>query len=369
MYRDNSIGVVIAASGKGRRMGTELPKQFLPVNGVPCLRRAADIFRDMGIFDEMVVAAPEEYLGTATEMLEDVTIIAGGASRADSVRRALEHISSRYVLVHDGARPYADRNLVMRVVDSAVNRGSTVPGVKPRDTVRTEERVLDRENLFLVQTPQGFLTEELKAAYEAATANGFEGTDDASYAEAAGGKIYIVPGDPGNIKITVKEDLPVETRTGHGLDVHRLVPGRKLVLGGVEIPWEKGLLGHSDADVLVHAVIDALLGGACLGDIGQMFPDSDPRYEGISSLVLLEETGRRLRENRYGVSAIDATLICQAPKIAPYIPEMRRNIAGALGIGADRVSVKGTTAEGLGPIGRGEGMACEAVCILQKQET
>lgn len=217
-----------------------------------------------------------------------------------------------------------------------------------------------------MQTPQGFDTAAIKAAYEAAYAEGFYGTDDAGIAERAGLEIRIVPGSYDNIKITTREDLSMETRVGTGYDVHRLEEGRKLILGGVDIPFERGLLGHSDADVLVHAIMDALLGAAALGDIGKLFPDTDDRYKGISSIELLKNVREAIENAGYSICNIDATLIAQKPRIAPYIEDMRTNIAAALSIEKDRVSVKATTTEKLGFTGRQEGMEAQAVCILNR---
>lgn len=203
-------------------------------------------------------------------------------------------------------------------------------------------------------------------AYEKAYDDSYRGTDDASVVERAGYEVTIVDGDYENIKITTKEDLPLENRVGMGFDVHQLAEDCRLVLGGVEIPWEKGLLGHSDADVLLHAVMDALLGAAGLGDIGRHFPDSDEQYRGISSMKLLESVKGLLDENFYKVANVDATIIAQKPKIAPYAEEMRKNIAGVLDVDQSRINVKGTTTEQLGFAGRGEGIAANAVVSLYR---
>ena len=236
------------------------------------------------------------------------------------------------------------------------------------------ENTPDRSTLYAVQTPQCFD----RAAYLAALDELDEAsarlvTDDCSLFELTGRPVELVQGDYANIKITTREDLPraenggKKMRIGHGYDVHRLVEGRKLIMGGVTIPYEKGLLGHSDADVLLHAVSDALLGAAALGDIGKHFPDTDPRYEGADSLMLLREVGRLLDETGYTVGNIDATVLCQAPKLAPHIPAMRQNIANALGLALDDVSVKATTEEHLGFTGEGLGIAAHAVALIEKK--
>ena len=206
----------------------------------------------------------------------------------------------------------------------------------------------------------------MKKAYQKAFAEGFYGTDDAVLAERAGYPVTLVEGEYGNIKITTREDMPMENRTGTGFDVHAFAPGRKLILGGVEIPYERGLDGHSDADVLVHALMDALLGAAAMGDIGRHFPDTDQQYKGISSMVLLRQVGEKLAEAGYSIVNADVTVMAQAPKISPYIDEMRSNIAGTLNVDKSRINIKGTTTERLGFVGRKEGIAAEAVCSISR---
>ena len=217
-----------------------------------------------------------------------------------------------------------------------------------------------------MQTPQGFRFGLLKEAFEKAMAEGFYGTDDASLVERLGHAVAIVPGEYTNIKITTPEDLTMEMRIGTGYDVHKLVEERDLILGGVNIPYEKGLLGHSDADVLTHALMDALLGAAALGDIGKLFPDNDDSFKGISSIELLKRVKSALDDKGYSLGNADVTVICQKPKLAGYIDEMRKNIAQALDTDVDRISIKATTTEKLGFTGRGEGIAAEAVCILNR---
>ncbi|MBR4410645.1 MAG: 2-C-methyl-D-erythritol 2,4-cyclodiphosphate synthase [Firmicutes bacterium] len=218
-----------------------------------------------------------------------------------------------------------------------------------------------------MQTPQGFASEILRKAYEAAYRDGFLGTDDAGLAERIGQTILLTEGDYANIKITTREDLPMEIRVGTGYDVHRLTEGRKLILGGVDIPYEKGLDGHSDADVMAHALMDALLGAAGLGDIGRHFPDTDPQYKGISSLKLLEIVNQRIHEAGYELGNADVTIIAQRPKLAGYISQMEENLAAVLGADIRQINVKATTTEKLGFTGRGEGIAAEAACIIKSK--
>lgn len=368
MYRDKTVTVIIAAAGSGSRMGGHLPKQYMKTGGEVILRKTAEIFASCPVIDNIIVVADMAYMDLCEDVLKGIEhrAVAGGAQRQDSVYEGLKCTDTDIVLIHDGARPFVTQQIITEVTAAAAEYRAAVCAVRPKDTIRTGQGTLNRDELYAVQTPQGFDTAALKAAYEAAYAQGFYGTDDAGIAEGAGLEIRIVPGSYDNIKITTREDLPMETRVGTGYDVHRLEEGRKLILGGVCIPFERGLLGHSDADVLVHAIMDALLGAAALGDIGKLFPDTDDRYKGISSIELLKAVGAAVADAGYSVGNIDATLVAEKPKIAPYIEAMRENIAGALEIDTDRVSVKATTTEKLGFAGRQEGMEAQAVCILNR---
>lgn len=368
MYRDKTVTVIIAAAGSGSRMGGRLPKQYMKTGGEVILRKTAEIFASCPVIDNIIVVADMAYMDLCEDVLKGIEhrTVAGGAQRQDSVYEGLKCTDTDIVLIHDGARPFVTQQIITEVTAAAAEYRAAVCAVRPKDTIRTGQGTLNRDELYAVQTPQGFDTAALKAAYEAAYAEGFYGTDDAGIAEGAGLEIRIVPGSYDNIKITTREDLPMETRVGTGYDVHRLEEGRKLILGGVCIPFERGLLGHSDADVLVHAIMDALLGAAALGDIGKLFPDTDDRYKGISSIELLKAVGEAVSEAGCTIGNIDATLVAEKPKIAPYIEAMRENIAGALDIDTDRVSVKATTTEKLGFAGRQEGMEAQAVCILNR---
>ena len=368
MYRDKTVTVIIAAAGSGSRMGGRLPKQYMKTGGEVILRKTAEIFASCPVIDNIIVVADMAYMDLCEDVLKGIEhrTVAGGAQRQDSVYEGLKCTDTDIVLIHDGARPFVTQQIITEVTAAAAEYRAAVCAVRPKDTIRTKQGTLNRNELYAVQTPQGFDTAAIKAAYEAAYAEGFYGTDDAGIAERAGLEIRIVSGSYDNIKITTREDLPMETRVGTGYDVHRLEEGRKLILGGVCIPFERGLLGHSDADVLVHAIMDALLGAAALGDIGKLFPDTDDRYKGISSIELLKAVGAAVADAGYSVGNIDATLVAEKPKIAPYIETMRENIAGALEIDPDRISVKATTTEKLGFAGRQEGMEAQAVCILNR---
>ena len=389
MFKGKKVTVIVVAAGRGSRFGGDLPKQFLKIGEKTVLERAIEPFQDHPAVDGIIVAASEEYLEHCRRLCSrfDKTeaVVCGGEQRQDSVFACLERVEDGLVMVHDGARPSVTQDVIDRVIDGAYNHGASVPCVPVKDTIRQMKdsggllsATLDRSSLFCVQTPQGFHTQILKRAHEKAKTDGFVGTDDAGLVERLGEPVSITEGDYANIKITTREDLSEQTagrrnlnkmdmRIGSGYDVHQLTEGRKLILGGVDIPYEKGLLGHSDADVLLHALMDALLGAAALGDIGKHFPDTDERYKGISSIKLLEHVKLLISDSGYSVGNADITVIAQKPKIASYIPAMRKNIAETLGIEIERVNVKGTTTEKLGFVGRCEGIACEAVCILYRQ--
>lgn len=378
MYKNKRIIVIIAAAGSGNRMGSGIPKQFLEIEGKPVLVKTALAFSQNQYIDGFFVVTGKEYMDRSKELLQDINkymgVTSGGAERQDSIYNGLKLLPEDidYVLVHDGARPFVTQNIINKVVEKAVEEGAAVAAVPVKDTIKTIgendtiKGTLPRNQLRSIQTPQGFKKELILRAYEKAFEEGYYGTDDAALVERVGAAISVVDGEYGNIKITTKEDMPMECRVGTGYDVHRFEKNRKLILGGVEIPYEFGLLGHSDADVLVHAVMDALLGAAALGDIGRHFPDTDDKYKGISSMRLLEYVSNLLESKGYSVGNIDATIIAQAPKLAPFIDDMKINIAETLKISHNKVNVKATTTEKLGFTGRKEGIASEAVCILNK---
>ncbi len=309
------------------------------------------------------------------EVSNQILYTAGGQERYHSVQRGLalltkEMPEARYVLIHDGARPFVSPSLIEGVIQGMEIHGAAVPGLSPRDTIRTKEGSLKREELYAVQTPQGFSVELLQEAFRVAQEKGFQGTDDASYVDFLGHPVAITEGEAQNMKVTVASDLPIQYRTGIGYDVHRFVeeeetpPCEAIMLGGVAVPYTRRLLAHSDGDVLLHAITDALLGAAGEGDIGEHFPDKDPAYKNISSLLLLEQAGSLVAAKGWRVVNIDATLIGEAPRISPYKKEMAHCVAKALHLEDGQVNIKGTTTEKLGFTGRGEGLAAEAVCTL-----
>lgn len=380
MYRGQKVIGIIVAAGKGSRMGFSLPKQFLKIGGSTMIEETGKIFEKNRYVDGFFVVSAPEYVdyvrGLFSENVKLIDVVEGGASRQESVRNALGEIQEEcLILVHDGARPYLDDETVEKVLEGAFEFGAAVPVVELEDTVKSVvctkdyklfvKSTVDRDSLRRVQTPQGFKSELIKKAHKMALEMGIEGTDDACLVEAMGEIVAAVRGSGKNIKITRKEDMPGENRIGNGFDVHNLIEGRPLIIGGENIPYHKGLEGHSDADVLVHAIMDSLLGAANLGDIGGHFSDKDPKYKGVNSIELLKKVWELLEGKGYEVVNIDSVIMCQEPKLMPYIEAMKQNIAEALFIGVDRVSIKATTTEKLGFVGRQEGIAASSVCLLK----
>jgi 2-C-methyl-D-erythritol 4-phosphate cytidylyltransferase/2-C-methyl-D-erythritol 2,4-cyclodiphosphate synthase len=383
------VAAIVAAGGQGLRLGAGRPKQFLDLGGRPMLELSVQALARSPRIHEIVVALPEEHLGEAqawtTRFAKPMSVVAGGPRRQDSVANAFRRTSpaADLILVHDAARPFVTEDVIARTVDAAAAYGAAIAAVAVGDTVkqagapdadgsRVIRLTLARDEIFLAQTPQAFRRELFVRALE--TAGGADVTDEAMLAERAGIAVRVVPGDPANIKVTTAADLERARarlegrrlmRIGTGYDLHRLVPGRKLVLGGVTIPFERGLEGHSDADIVCHAVTDAVLGAAAAGDIGRLFPDSDPKWKDADSLALLRGAMGRVRAAGFSVANVDVTVIAERPKLLPYLDAMRAHLASALGVSVDAVSVKGKTNEGVDSLGRGEAMACHAGVLLQ----
>jgi 2-C-methyl-D-erythritol 4-phosphate cytidylyltransferase/2-C-methyl-D-erythritol 2,4-cyclodiphosphate synthase len=369
MNNHKKTAVIIAAAGSGTRMGGGILKQYIDIGGVPLAIRASRAFLQHEDIDCLVYVA-EEGAGVSRGVFgfsgKDVRICTGGPRRQDSVQSGLRCLDDdvELVLVHDGARPFVDSGVIRRVLDGLTLADAVIPCVQPISTIRTKGKTLDRSALYEVQTPQGFRKPVLEQGFAQAQEQSLTVTDEASLMELLGVEVHIVEGSRANIKVTTREDLPMKMRSGIGFDAHRLVAGRELWLGCVRIPFEKGLQGHSDADVLAHAVADALLGAAALGDIGFHFPDSDERLFGLSGAELLTRTASILRDAGFTISSVDATLSCEQPKISPYRQEMCARMACALGIAEADVSVKATTQEGMGFVGAGEGLSAMAVAVV-----
>jgi 2-C-methyl-D-erythritol 4-phosphate cytidylyltransferase/2-C-methyl-D-erythritol 2,4-cyclodiphosphate synthase len=382
------VAAIVAAGGRGLRLGADRPKQFLDLGGRPMLELSVQALARSSRIHEIVVALPKEHLGEAhawtTRFAKPVSVVAGGPRRQDSVANAFRRTSpaADLILVHDAARPFVTEDVIARTVDAAAAYGAAIAGVAVGDTVkqtgapdadgsRVIQSTLRRDEIVLAQTPQAFRRELFARALE--TAGGADVTDEAMLAEQAGIAVRVVPGDPANIKVTTAADLERARarlegrrlmRIGTGYDLHRLVQGRKLILGGVPIPFDRGLEGHSDADIVCHAVTDAVLGAAAAGDIGRLFPDHDPRWKDADSLVLLRGAMDRVRAAGFSVANVDVTVVAERPKLLPYLDAMRANLASALGASVDAVSIKGKTNEGVDGLGRGDAMACHAVVLL-----
>lgn len=370
-----SVYAIILCGGSGTRMGAPINKTLLPVEGERAVVKGVRAF--LPETDGCVLVVKEGEEGAFEAALQEAglsvhAIVPGGQDRQASALCGLKALPGHcdIALIHDGARPFIRREDIRAVIQSVREKGSGVMAVKARDTIKEADengkviRTLDRDVLFHMQTPQGFYVKDMLLAHERAVARY---TDDAALMEAAGFPVHLVQGHYDNIKLTSPEDMNMHNtlpRIGHGYDVHRLVEGRPLIIGGVEIPYEKGLLGHSDADVALHALTDALLGAAGLPDIGHLFPDNDPAYQGISSLLLLERAMERIREKGYEAGYADVTIIAQAPKMAPHLEKMKQNTARAMGVSAEKINYKATTTERLGFEGEGLGISAHAVCLL-----
>ena len=380
------VTAIIAAGGRGLRFGAAQPKQMLSLGGQAILERSVDAFRQCDLVDDLVVALPPDlandppaYLLTGGKPLE---IVAGGARRRDSVAQAFARVADRadIVVIHDAARPFVTADAIRRTIDAAVESGAAIAALAAHDTVKRVNAegvitdTLRREEIYLAQTPQAFRTSVLRDAI----AIGGDATDEAMLAEQAGHPVRVVEGDPQNLKITTPADLVLAERLlgltpsrsglriGNGYDLHRLVEGRPLILGGVTIPFEKGLQGHSDADAVCHAVTDAVLGAAGAGDIGRHFPDTDPAWKGANSVDLLRRAMGVVRAAGFGVVNVDVVVIAQKPKLVPYVNAMCAILADALGCEVSQVGVKGKTNEGVDSMGAGDSIAVHAVALLER---
>jgi 2-C-methyl-D-erythritol 4-phosphate cytidylyltransferase / 2-C-methyl-D-erythritol 2,4-cyclodiphosphate synthase len=383
---------IIPAGGAGRRLKAGIPKQYLSLNELPVLVHSLKVFGEAKVINEIILVVPEsdikfvrEELIIKNDLQKVARIVAGGATRQDSVRNGIAAIDVKcdIVVVHDGVRPFVTPEMISRAVEVAREFQAAVIGVPAKDTIKETQdddfivKTVPRQNLWITHTPQAFQFTVLQQAYEAAYRDDYCGTDDASLVERIGLKVKMIAGSYENIKITTPEDLVIaeallkskaggemQIRTGLGYDSHRFAQWRKLILGGVEIPFEKGLQGHSDADALIHAVCDALLGAAGAGDIGRHFPDTDQAYKDISSMILLERVREIIAAKGFLISNIDVSIIMEKPKLAPFAGEITANIAKTLNISATSVNVKAKTNEGMGFVGRNDGVAVFAIATL-----
>jgi 2-C-methyl-D-erythritol 4-phosphate cytidylyltransferase/2-C-methyl-D-erythritol 2,4-cyclodiphosphate synthase len=383
------VTAIIAAGGAGRRLGAGKPKQLLDIGGGTMLQHSVGAFLEHSRISDVVLVLPSFAEASEGEpevaTMPGVRVVKGGARRQDSVANGFDAVpaSADIVLIHDAARPFVTADLIDRTIDAAATHGAAIAALQSRDTIKRVRRdgvitdTIPRDEIYLAQTPQGFRRDVLAKAI-AAGRSGVDATDEAMLAEHAGFTVHVVDGDPGNVKITTAEDLdaararahaagaPARTgRAGTGYDLHRLVEGRPLVIGGVTIASDRGALGHSDADVVCHAATDAILGAAGLGDIGRHCPASDPRWKGANSLELLAQARAMVADAGYEVGNLDVTVVLEKPKIKDSIDEMRVRVATALGVDVSRVSIKGKTNEGVDAIGRGEAIAAHAVALIR----
>jgi len=406
---DRFVWVIIAAAGRGLRARGEVPKQFRRLGDSTVIETVVSRFAGMPEVGGIVVALPPsgipEETGIASRHIEaagrgrvPVVCVSGGETRQESVKNALRFLpeDACWVAVHDAARPFFSDELFRRVLDAALSSGAAVPGVTPSDTIKRVsgesgaedaeiEATLDRKMLVAVQTPQIFRRDILVSAYRRAEEDGFSGTDDSQLVERLGVRVRVVEGEPENVKLTYPSDFekaeiflgrrgitegrPQDawvTVTGFGFDAHPMDEGRPCVLGGVTIPHSKGPAGHSDADVLTHAVMDALLGAMSAGDIGKWFPET-PEYKDARSVELMKAMWEELSSGgKAEIIHVDTVILAQAPRIAPYTGAMKETLARSLGIGPQKISIKATTTEGMGFVGREEGIAAFCTATVRR---
>jgi 2-C-methyl-D-erythritol 4-phosphate cytidylyltransferase/2-C-methyl-D-erythritol 2,4-cyclodiphosphate synthase len=381
--------VIIPAAGSGSRMRAAIPKQFLNLGGKPLLIHTVSAFYRCDFVSQIVLAVSPDYLKSTRELfnhhLSDpskLRIVAGGTRRQDSVQGGLACLDGDYdvVLVHDGARPLISGDLIKRCYSAVIEHGAAIAAVPVKDTLKKADSrgrvaaTLDRTGLWQAQTPQGASKSLLLRAFRLNQDK--DVTDEASLLENAGIPVHLVVGEERNIKVTRKEDLMLAdsivasakpaVRVGHGFDAHRFADSRRLVLGGVEVAHDRGLAGHSDADVVCHALCDALLGAIGGGDIGRHFPDNDEQYRDISSLILLDNVVQQCLSVGMQLANADITIVCQAPKLTPYIKQMQYCLAECCQAAVAQINIKATTTEKMGYIGRQEGIGCHAVVLLQR---
>jgi len=379
MSQDGKIAALIVAAGGGSRMGGGIPKQFRKLGGQPMLGWSHAAFASHPAVDTVLTVVAEGQMDRAQSILPGAWVEAGGASRRESVARGLRHLALNgvtRVLIHDAARPFLSADVIDRVLAGLESADGAMPVLPVADTLARSlddalGEIVPRDGLVRVQTPQGFHLQAVIAAHAAWPAEA-EATDDAQMVRRLGGRVALVQGDPMLEKITYPDDmtgadmrLTWETRTAMGYDVHRLEDGEELWLGGVLIPHHQGLSGHSDADVALHALTDALLGTIAAGDIGTHFPPSDPQWKGAESGQFLQHAAKLIADKGGRIDFVDLTIICEAPKIGPHRAAMVERIAGLLNIAQSRVSLKATTTERLGFTGRGEGIATQAVATVR----
>jgi len=383
------VAAVVVAAGRGQRAGGDVPKQYRELAGEPVIRPTLNAFLahpQIGAVQPVIHPSDHDAFRAATVGLEKLRPpVWGGATRQASVRAGLDSLGASapaLVLIHDAARPFLTAALITRAIEAGTAYGAAVPGLAIADTVKSIDdaaivtATLDRGRLRAVQTPQAFAFDLISAAHRRAAAAGLENfSDDAALAEWAGHRVSVFEGEAGNVKLTTNDDFAraeisraaalADLRTGNGFDVHAFADGDHVMLAGIRIPHSRGVTGHSDADVALHALVDAILGALAEGDIGQHFPPSDPQWRGASSDRFLAFACERVRARGGMIAHLDVTIVCEAPKISPHRDAMRARIAAIAGIAVSRVAVKATTSERLGFTGRGEGIAAMATATVR----
>ena len=369
------ITLILACAGKGTRAGFDKNKLLIPINGKTVLERTLLAFYKSGYINQYIITASKEDLKEIKGLVGDqAEIVEGGATRSQSIKNALAHASGDIVLIHDGARPFVTQKIIKDCIDCVIKNRSAITAIPSADTVlsASENNVstyLGKDGLYRVQTPQGFYTQDIIKAYDFVGDKSFN--DDGDVYKELFGNLFICDGDINNIKLTYKEDFDKlkETfgcRVGTGFDCHRLAENRKLVLGGITIPHTKGLLGHSDADVLTHAIMDAILSALSLRDIGYHFSDKDMKYKDACSMDLLKTVLSLIDEQGYKVDSVSAVIMAEKPKLLSHIPSITQNLASTIGIEKEKIGIGATTLEGLGCVGREEGIAVHATAVLVK---
>ena len=379
---------VIVAAGSGQRAGGELPKQFHLLGAKSVLRHTLEAFArhpEIHTVITVIAAGFENHYAEAADGLALPAAVIGGATRQESCAKGIEAAAALQpdaVLIHDAARPFVSAKIISDVIAKLAEAEAVIPALPVADTMKRAEagmitQTLARDGLYFVQTPQGFHFDKIHAAHRALAAKGVNNlTDDAAVAEAVGMKVHIVAGDPANRKLTTTQDMQdanqkmnqlrnTETRVGQGIDFHIFTAGKSIWLCGVEIPHSHSLLGHSDADVALHAITDALLGAIGEGDIGTHFPPSDPRWKNAKSAIFIEKAVNLIKKRGGEIGNVDVTILAEAPKINPHIAAMKAALSHMLGISTDRIAIKATTTETMGAIGRKEGMAATAIATVR----
>lgn len=371
---------LIVGAGTGSRTKLNQSKILLEIHHKPLFLYSIETFLELG-YDIVLVVSKSDYETIKSLIPSSVTLVIGGKTRGESVMRGLKEVKTPYVFIHDAARPLIQKHKIEEI-EKALSVHDAILLAEPMTQAlkRFENGVLkseNRENFIQSQTPQAFLTEKIRYAYlrSEQTYDDDIGLYQAFYPEES---VFVVMNDEPNLKVTYAKDLVLveslmnqgnRLRIGKSFDLHRLIEGRPLILGGLKLPFSKGLLGHSDADVLLHAIGESMLGALSLGDLGTFYPDTDPKYKDANSMDLLMDIHQKIKDKGYEIVNIDATVFAEYPKLNPYISKIKENISEHLSINADQISVKATTYEGLEAIGRGEAMAAEAICLLRRKIT